>query len=448
MQGSFTPDSAEKFLELMREAGYETSDLTDTGKSQNFSEGVRIRGGQQFVANFSEDRGEYIENYDYTRCVKPDGSAYGTAGQCRKGVQEEKDENDAMGQLARMLPKGSKIVGSSGETHTTGAKGKLKTRLTDEHWVVMNDKWKEIGEKLNHQRFLLKHISPSSKSDEKRKAIEEKVEKLSKTFAKLTKIKKQISESLDKAGLEGMPRPLIADNWTPNGPRPFPRKARVSQSADPNPSEGVASDKKKRGAKPGGMRVTEKIKALGAEDLKKVLSDPRLNERQKEQLNKLLVDKETAGSGTKKGNEKPLSTPTTRELNSMSRDELYEGKGAFKPGTGGHFAYKNEIDRRHELVYGLRKKGLSEKEIATQVWDRGGKGQAGEAAPKRELRGQELANAMVLHSNIAERVRAYHGGSLATKKARTELQAALDKEGALNRKEINRMLEAQKKERK
>jgi len=28
--------------------------------------------------------------YDFTRCVRPDGSAYGTGGKCRKGTEEEK----------------------------------------------------------------------------------------------------------------------------------------------------------------------------------------------------------------------------------------------------------------------------------------------------------------------------------------------------------------------
>jgi hypothetical protein len=32
------------------------------------------------------------ETYDFTRCVKPDGTVYGTAGQCRKGTEEAKGE--------------------------------------------------------------------------------------------------------------------------------------------------------------------------------------------------------------------------------------------------------------------------------------------------------------------------------------------------------------------
>ena len=385
MQGSFTPDSAEKFLALMREAGYETSDLADTGKFQNFSEGVRSRGEQQFVAKSGEARGEYIENYDYTRCVKPDGGVYGTAGQCRKGVQEDKEENDAMGQLARMLPKGSKIVGSSGRTQTVGAKGKVKAGLTDEHWVVINEKWKEVGEKLSRQKGLLRRMSDSPKFDNLRKTTQEKTEKLDKALTKLYNTKMKIRDSLEKDRTEtGRMRPLVASNLTPKGVEKFPRKSRVPQSAEPTPSEGRASEKKKkRGAKPGGMRVTEKIKALGAEDLRKVLNDPRLNDRQRGQLNKLLSEK-SQGASSRKSPSEPVSA-TARK--------------------------------------------------------------AAEAAPKRELRGQELGNAMVLNANITERVRANYGGTLATKKARAELQAALDKEGALNRDEISRMLEADRAER-
>jgi hypothetical protein len=376
MQGSFTPDSAEKFLALMREAGYETSDLADTGKFQNFSEGVKSRGEQQFVANSGEARGEYIENYDYTRCVRPNGTAYGTGGTCRKGTPEEKGENDAISQLAGMLPKGSKIVESSGRTQTVGAKGKVKAGLTGEHWTVINEKMKEVGEKLSRQEGLLKRMSDSPKFDNLRKTTQDKIEKLSSAYKKLNKTKMQIRDSLDKGRIEtGVMVPLVPENLTPSGVTKFPSKARISQAADPTPSRGATSDKKKRGAKPGGMRVTKKIKALGAEDLKKVLSDPRLNDRQRGQLNKLLSEKSPS---------EPVSATASK---------------------------------------------------------------AAEAAPKRDLRGQELGNAMVLHANIAERVRANYGGTLATKKARAELQAALDKEGALNREEISRMLKADREER-
>ena len=34
-----------------------------------------------------------LENLEYSRCVRPDGSAYGTAGQCRKGTPEDKPDD-------------------------------------------------------------------------------------------------------------------------------------------------------------------------------------------------------------------------------------------------------------------------------------------------------------------------------------------------------------------
>lgn len=46
---------------------------------------------------FSEEALEQCEallgaTYDYTRCVKPDGTTYGTSGKCRKGVEISKVE--------------------------------------------------------------------------------------------------------------------------------------------------------------------------------------------------------------------------------------------------------------------------------------------------------------------------------------------------------------------
>lgn len=37
---------------------------------------------EKFESNFSEG-----ETYDFTRCVRPDGSVYGTRGKCRKGSE-------------------------------------------------------------------------------------------------------------------------------------------------------------------------------------------------------------------------------------------------------------------------------------------------------------------------------------------------------------------------
>jgi hypothetical protein len=57
MFGSFSKESLEKFQGML-----------SLSSSQDFSESV----------------------FDFTRCVRTDGTAYGTAGKCRKGTEEEK----------------------------------------------------------------------------------------------------------------------------------------------------------------------------------------------------------------------------------------------------------------------------------------------------------------------------------------------------------------------
>jgi hypothetical protein len=70
-------------------------------------------------ADFSEG-----ETYDFTRCVRPDGKAYGTRGKCKKGTEQAKDaeEKAAIKQLGGMLPKGEKIMDSKGGLHTAAGK--------------------------------------------------------------------------------------------------------------------------------------------------------------------------------------------------------------------------------------------------------------------------------------------------------------------------------------
>jgi len=170
MHGSFTPDSAEKFLELMREAGYETSALPDSAGLQTFSELGINPGATQGdvwsgnVADFGEVRGEYIENYDYTRCVRPNGTAYGTGGTCRKGTPAEKEEHDALSQLQQMLPKGEKIVTSSG-----GVFGKE----TKESSKSSGETSKTLASANVQPHEMSKEQYNSYRAEERRKAIEE-----------------------------------------------------------------------------------------------------------------------------------------------------------------------------------------------------------------------------------------------------------------------------------
>ena len=65
--------------------------------------------------NFSEE-----DFFSFTRCVRPNGTAYGTGGKCRKGTEEASQEKKAIDELGSMLPKGEKIVDSKGGLHTAG----------------------------------------------------------------------------------------------------------------------------------------------------------------------------------------------------------------------------------------------------------------------------------------------------------------------------------------
>jgi hypothetical protein len=66
-------------------------------------------------------------NYDFTTCERPNGSRYGTGGKCRKGTEVSADEKSAIDQLAGMIPKGEKILDSSGKSHTAGGLGMSKS---------------------------------------------------------------------------------------------------------------------------------------------------------------------------------------------------------------------------------------------------------------------------------------------------------------------------------
>jgi hypothetical protein len=149
---------------------------------------------EQHPSDFSEG-----ETYDFTRCVRKDGTVYGTAGQCRKGTEQVKE--DAPGKKVRGKGKGAK-------------KG-VKPTLPG------------------------KPLPPELHSS-------------------LTKLSEKLS----------------------------------NKKAVPDASKGAVTQ--------GKMRLTAKVKALPVEELKKVLNDPRLNEKQREQVTKLLAERQLLPAIAKK----------------------------------------------------------------------------------------------------------------------------------------------------
>ena len=58
------------------------------------------------------------DTYDFTRCVRPDGSAYGTRGTCKSGKQEEKEVAQLRDQKPHKPPAGWKPYGGEiGRAH-------------------------------------------------------------------------------------------------------------------------------------------------------------------------------------------------------------------------------------------------------------------------------------------------------------------------------------------
>lgn len=74
----------------------------------------------------SEDYAEVVNTYDFTRCVRADGSAYGTRGSCRKGTEEAKSA-EAPAKKARTSRMGSKDLDAPARAAGVRAKQASKT---------------------------------------------------------------------------------------------------------------------------------------------------------------------------------------------------------------------------------------------------------------------------------------------------------------------------------
>jgi len=155
---------------------------------------------EQHPSDFSEGG-----TYDFTRCVRKDGTVYGTAGQCRKGTEQVKE----------------------------GGPEKKVPRVK--------------GEKTKTERTK-KTVKPTPQGKPLPSELHSSLSKLS---AKL-----------------------------------------LSKKAVPDPSKGAVTQ--------GKMRLTAKVKALPVEELKKVLNDPRLNDKQRAQVNKLLAERQLLPAIAKK----------------------------------------------------------------------------------------------------------------------------------------------------
>lgn len=140
---------------------------------------------QQFASMVAQTQSaDFAEGevYDFTRCVRPDGSAYGTRGKCRKGTEEASQEKKAIDDLGSMLPKGEKIVDSKGGLHT--AAGGKETGLIRERADLRTKS--EAGGKAKSEAPAKRTLASSAES---KSAWQETVKNLKIAKAEVARVK-------------------------------------------------------------------------------------------------------------------------------------------------------------------------------------------------------------------------------------------------------------------
>jgi hypothetical protein len=246
--------------------------LSMAGKSKDHAERLTSIG-------YSEETAATVAsmldgNLDFTTCERPDGSLYGTGGKCRKGT-----ETTAKSKFTH-------------EVHADLQKGFSKKAFQDHV-----DKWGGDMSGETDRGVFVRFPSES----------------LAHGFAKNLKYDTRI-KGVDVSEHDVNPMEELTTGTTEKA-----NKKRKPKLATPE-QETVAAGK--RGPKAGGMRLTEKVKALGAEDLKKVLQDPRVNHKQRLVLEGLLKSK-GAGMSPVKYNGKEVFAdlePRVKALK-VNRDE-------------------------------------------------------------------------------------------------------------------------------
>lgn len=192
--------------------------------SSDALQAYKILIAEQYLSDFSEEG-----MYDFTRCVRKDGTVYGTAGQCRKGTEEVKED-------------------------APGKKGKKTKTERTKKAVKPTPPGKPLPPELH---------------------------------SSLTKLSEKLS----------------------------------SKKAVPDTSKGAVTQ--------GKMRLTAKVKALPTEELKKVLNDPRLSDRQREQVTKILSERQPS--------------PASDTKVSAVTQPRASGSGTGKRESGGAKATKKEV---------------------------------------------------------------------------------------------------------
>jgi hypothetical protein len=237
------------------------------GKTSDHAERLASMGYSENVAQ--EVSAMLTGNYDFTTCERPNGSRYGTGGKCRKGTEVSDDEKDVMDQLAGMLPKGEKIVDSSGKVHG-GHSGEFA------HWEP--NELKRERDKLEQASRRVDHKTPQGKN------ILERYEKVNQELKTRASNPKQ--EEIGKlSGNERIAADVLSDKKFNSDRKRIAEMIRRGVSANSDFISLVADARQKLGGK-----TTDTIRSLTKKTSQEKLND--LLKREQEARSK--GDTETA----------------------------------------------------------------------------------------------------------------------------------------------------------
>lgn len=162
-----------------------------------------------------EDQLAFSEAYDFARCQRADGSFYGIPDgkQCKKGKKASPAE-------PKSAPKSKKKGGAAermAAAYERGVKsGRIKVskpRIGEKKLYRLAEKRAEMLERLERERRMLKRMSKAKKAEPMRRAREEKIAKLKRSYDRLNELYIAASRRLDDGARAGKPRPLIPSNY-------------------------------------------------------------------------------------------------------------------------------------------------------------------------------------------------------------------------------------------
>jgi len=87
------------------------------------------------------------ETYDFARCVRPDGSAYGTSGKCRKGTEGEAKSRESSITATPGMAAKVKAAKEKLKTEIAANGGKRTDRIQEERRLEQNRKQREMDRK-------------------------------------------------------------------------------------------------------------------------------------------------------------------------------------------------------------------------------------------------------------------------------------------------------------